>query len=144
MNDLGRVERAHNAYCATLEYRNLVEYLVSAITGRCHLQGFRHRLTEEVWRKAIFIYPPLNDNDLEPFLFRLAFTTVQIVWSSCGGSQETSGEAGYPGVAERRRGEVAEKEGCCQRGQATKKCGHLKFFDPDDKVLYTLQHINMQ
>ena len=40
MNGLEQVERGHNAYCATLEYRNLVEYLDSITAGRYCLQGF--------------------------------------------------------------------------------------------------------
>jgi hypothetical protein len=67
MHDLEQVDRAHGAYCATLEYRNLVEYLDLTTTGRYYLQGFCHRLTKGV-EEGTFPYHPFNDDDIEPFL----------------------------------------------------------------------------
>jgi hypothetical protein len=46
MNDLEQVERVHNAYCATLKYRNLVEYLDPTTIGRHYLQDFNHSLNQ--------------------------------------------------------------------------------------------------
>ena len=70
MNDREQVQHAHNAYCAALEYHNLVEYLDLNTTGRHYLRGFRLRLTKGV-EEGTFPYLPLDDNDLEPLLFLL-------------------------------------------------------------------------
>jgi hypothetical protein len=68
MNDREQVQHAHNAYCAALEYHNLVEYLDSTTVGFHYLQGFHPMLTKKV-EEGTCPYSPLNGDDLKPILF---------------------------------------------------------------------------
>ena len=72
------VQRVHNAYCAILEYRELVVYLDLTTIRRRYLCFFCHRRTKGV-EEGTFIYPPLNGDVLEPFLIQQDCTTAQIL-----------------------------------------------------------------
>ena len=68
MHNLEQVQRAYNAYRATLGYRNLVEYINSTIIGRRYLQCFCHWPTKGV-EEGTFPHSPLRDDGLGQFLF---------------------------------------------------------------------------
>ena len=68
MNDLEQIERTYNAYCVTLKYRNLVEYLDPTTAWRRYLQAFCRSQNQGVG-EGTFPYPPIDDDDLELFQF---------------------------------------------------------------------------